>query len=583
MFLDNAMERINRLILQGGRTGMTENQFFAAEIKEWKNSQRRKDQVMGDLYYEGQHDILQRQRTIIGENGQLQVVTNLPNNRLIDNQYALMVDQKTNYLVGKPFTLNCQDKGYTDALGKVFNKRFYRLLKYVCEDALNGGLGWLYPYYNEAGELSFKHFPAYDILPFWADDDHTILDCAIRYYTQEVWNGYQKEKVEKVEIFKADGIYRYIYQNDMLIADVEAGEHENYFMVEEEGQEPKGFNWTRIPLVPFKYNKQEIPLIRRVKTLQDGINTMISDFENTCYDNFFLSNEIEDQYQSHLDLQQFCTVDNNLTGVAGMVRKIHKYKATDGTEKLTMGNGNTKTIEAGYTEKEYRIQMAQNRFQYYDEEAMTDPMVITTGTRHAGTDMFNTVNADIFSAFNEATMTIVTTALGFDAFVDGAAMLNLENLEGVTIFGFVNPADMAKLRKALKDDLKYVEAYAKQGYVGTVGGINIYTKKNAETGKVVIATKEAVTLFNKKGTEVEQEREGNIRRNTVYSRKYYLAAMTNEAKAVKIITGSAAVTADTTVSSDKTYYAASGIGYVKVTPASGDNPKTKGWYEITAA
>lgn len=304
---------------------------------------------------------------------------------------------------------------------------------------------------------------------------------------------------------------------------------------------------------------------------------------NTCYDNFFLSNEIEDQYQSHLDLQQFCTVDNNLTGVAGMVRKIHKYKATDGTEKLTMGNGNTKTIEAGYTEKEYRIQMAQNRFRYYDEEAMTDPMVITTGTRHAGTDMFNTVNADIFGAFHEATLTVVSTAMDFNTFVDASAMLNLENLEGVSIFGFVNATDVAKLRKALKEDLKYVEGFSKSGYVGTVAGINLYTKKNAETGKVVIATKEAVTLFNKKGTEVEQEREGNIRRNTVYSRKYYLAAMTNEAKAVKIITGSAAVTADTTVSSDKTYYAASGIGYVKVTPASSDNPKTKGWYEITAA
>ena len=304
---------------------------------------------------------------------------------------------------------------------------------------------------------------------------------------------------------------------------------------------------------------------------------------NTCYDNFFLSNEIEDQYQSHLDLQQFCTVDNNLTGVAGMVRKIHKYKATDGTEKLTMGNGNTKTIEAGYTEKEYRIQMAQNRFQYYDEEAMTDPMVITTGTRHAGTDMFNTVNADIFGAFHEATLTVVSTAMDFNTFVDASAMLNLENLEGVSIFGFVNATDVAKLRKALKEDLKYVEGFSKSGYVGTVAGINLYTKKNAETGKVVIATKEAVTLFNKKGTEVEQEREGNIRRNTVYSRKYYLAAMTNEAKAVKIITGSAAVTADTTVSSNKTYYAASGIGYVKVTPASSDNPKTKGWYEITAA
>lgn len=280
MFLNNAMERINRLILQGGRTGMTELQFFAAEIKAWKNSPRRKDQLKGDLYYEGQHDILQRQRTVIGQDGKVQVVHNLPNNRLIDNQYALMVDQKTNYLVGKPFTLNCQDKGYTDLLGKVFNKRFYRLLKYVCEDALNGGLGWVYPYYNEAGELAFKHHPAYDILPFWADDDHTILDCAIRYYTQEVWNGHQKETVERVEIFKPDGLYRYIYQNDMLIPDMEAGEHENYFTIEEEGQEPERFNWTRIPLIPFKYNKQEIPLIRRVKTLQDGINTMISDFEN---------------------------------------------------------------------------------------------------------------------------------------------------------------------------------------------------------------------------------------------------------------------------------------------------------------
>lgn len=147
---------------------------------------------------------------------------------------------------------------------------------------------------------------------------------------------------------------------------------------------------------------------------------------NTVYDNFFLSNEIEDQFQSHLDLQTFCSIDNNLTETAGMLRKIHKYRATDGTEKLAMGKGNTKTIEAGYTEKEYRVQMAQNRFQYYDEEAMTDPMVITTGTRHAATDMFNTVNADIFAAFNEATLTIVTTALGFDAFVDAAAMLNLE-------------------------------------------------------------------------------------------------------------------------------------------------------------
>lgn len=258
---------------------------------------------------------------------------------------------------------------------------------------------------------------------------------------------------------------------------------------------------------------------------------------NTIYDNFYLSNEIEDQYNSHLDLQQFCTVDNSLTGEAGMLRKINVYKATDGTEKLTLGEGNTKAISVDFTAKEYRILLAQNRFQYYDEEAMTDPMLVPVGTKHMGTDMFNTVNADVFTEFNKATLTVNATALNFNAFVDAAAKLNLENLEGVTIFGFVCPADMAAVRKNLKDDLKYVEAFAKTGYVGTVGGINLYTKKDAVAGTVVIATKEAVTLFNKKGTEVEQERDGNTRQNTIYSRKYYLAALTDETKAVKITVG----------------------------------------------
>ena len=252
------------------------------------------------------------------------------------------------------------------------------------------------------------------------------------------------------------------------------------------------------------------------------------------YDNFFLSNEVEDQYNSHLDLQTFCNVDNTLVGTPGMKRKINVYTATNGTEKLGMGEGNSKSIEVSYAEKEYEVLMAQNRFKYYDEQEMTDPMLVPVGTRHMGTDMFNTVNADIFAEFRKATLAHPASAFDFAAFVDAQALLNLENLEGVSIFGFVCPADMAKIRKALKDDLKYVEAYAKNGYVGTVGGVNLYTKKDAVAGEIIIATRDAVTLFNKKGVEIEQERDADIRENSIWSRKYYLAALTDATKAVKI-------------------------------------------------
>ena len=255
---------------------------------------------------------------------------------------------------------------------------------------------------------------------------------------------------------------------------------------------------------------------------------------NTVYENFFLSNTVEDQFNSHLDLQQFCTVDNTLEGTAGMKRIIHTYRATDGTEKLTVGQGNSKSIEVSYTPVEYEIALAQNRFVWNDEHAMTDPMLVPVGMKHAGTDMYNTVNGDIYTEFAKTGLVVPVTAFDFAAFVDASAALNLENIENVSVFAFVCPKDKAKIRKALKDDLQYVEAFARQGYIGSVAGINLYDKADATEGEIIVATKEAVTIFNKKGVEIEQERDANTRVNSAYSRKYYVVALTDESKAVKI-------------------------------------------------
>ena len=255
---------------------------------------------------------------------------------------------------------------------------------------------------------------------------------------------------------------------------------------------------------------------------------------NTVYENFFLANEVEDQINSHLDLQHFCTLDNSLVGNAGMKKTIHTYRATNGTEKLTVGAGNSKSIEVSYTPVEYDIALAQNRFVWNDEHAMQDPMLVPVGMKHAGTDMYNTIQGDVYGEFAKTGIQVTATTPGFDAFVDAVAALNIENDEGVEIFAFVSPADKAKVRKALKDDLKYVEAFARAGYIGSVAGVNLYDKKDATEGEIVVATRNAVTIFAKTGVEVEQERDANTRVNSAYSRKYYVVALTDESKAIKI-------------------------------------------------
>ena len=253
------------------------------------------------------------------------------------------------------------------------------------------------------------------------------------------------------------------------------------------------------------------------------------------YPNHVIETAIEDQYNSHLDLMRFCTVDNSLVGVAGDTKKIRVYNATDATEKLAMGEGNTKNIEVAYREEDYTILLAQNRFPYYDEELMRDPLVVDTGVRHMTTDMFNTVQGDIFTEFNKATRTISLTGDYFSAFVDAVALLPGESQEDLEVFAFVHPSDKAAIRKALKDDLKYVEAFVRSGYIGTVAGVNLYTKQDAVAGTICGGTKKAVTFFNKKGAEVEQERDANVRLNEIYARKYYLAALTDDTQAFKIV------------------------------------------------
>ena len=272
-------EWMRQLVHNAAKNQAEDKAFFESEIQAWKTSEKRKAMITGAEYYRGIQDISRRKRKAIGENGKLVEVGNLPNNRIIDNQYAKMVDQKAHYLLGQPLTFDTKDKQYAAAIKPIFGKRFQRTLRNLGQDSLNGGIGWLHPYYNAENQLVFQRFEPYEILPFWADADHSILDCAVRLYEVEVYTGSTKEIVEKAEIYTREGVYKYFLRGGALEKDPEDAHHP-YFTVTSRSGQPKGFNWARIPLIPFKYNGIEQPLIQRVKSLQDSINEMISDFSN---------------------------------------------------------------------------------------------------------------------------------------------------------------------------------------------------------------------------------------------------------------------------------------------------------------
>lgn len=268
---DNAIR-----IIKETAAGMPVPQFIAHEIANYKGSQVYRWMVTGREYYRGRQDILQKQRTAIGEGGKLIALGNLPNNRNIDNVYRRMVKQKTNYLVGKPFSVQTDDDAYTELLNTlIFTPEFFRQFKILGKDSLCEGVGWLYPYYDEDGSFKFKRFEPTQIIPEWLDADHTELDAVIRFYDiRELSSGGVETYRTIIEYYTLAGIDYYEMHNGQVVP--YPPYHQSYI----QDNSGNGFNWDELPFVPLKYNDDETPLILNCKSLQDGLNEIISTFKD---------------------------------------------------------------------------------------------------------------------------------------------------------------------------------------------------------------------------------------------------------------------------------------------------------------
>lgn len=251
----------------------TDDNFIIKEIERFKVSKRKYHMIQGERYYNGFHDILKRKREAVGENGELTEIKTLPNNKIVDNQYKKMVDQKANYLLGKPFSIQCDNVEYAKKLSHILDKGFMRIMKIICEDSLNCGIGWIGVYYNEQGDISFRRYNPLEIIPGFSDSLHTKLDYVIRIYEVVQYVELEEKIVTKVEVYDDEGINYFALDGRKLIPDNPY--HKSNFKISD-----VDFNWDKVPIIPFKYNSKEIPLIKMVKSLQDGLNIIESNFLN---------------------------------------------------------------------------------------------------------------------------------------------------------------------------------------------------------------------------------------------------------------------------------------------------------------
>lgn len=264
---------------------------------------------------------------------------------------------------------------------------------------------------------------------------------------------------------------------------------------------------------------------------------------NTVYANKVIEAKAKDILTTKINARSMMTIDNSLTQNAGMTKTINTYTYTGSAEKLAAGVGNTTSARGSvaYAGKDYTVQMCQQAFDYLDEDFMKDNLVVDMGIKGATSVMANQMTADFYTALadkgsgsTELVQGITFAkggALSYDVIVDAISTLNLEDES--KIFVVIPNAWKAALRK----DEDYKSARQGEviynGQVGTICGIPVIATK-ALTDKAYVMTNEAVTLFMKKDVEVEQDRDADKRKNSIYLRDCYICALTDATKACKI-------------------------------------------------
>lgn len=404
---DKVRNRINRLT----DFGKPQEKFLNAIISEFHQSEQRKNMLIAQAYYNNKNEINDRIRTYIDREGSLREAKNLSNTKLAHPFMRKLTNQKVNYLLSKNFSVQVDDDDFAEILAsKYFNKKFLKMLKNVGRDSIVNGIAWVQVYYDHLGNLKFKRIPSEEVIAFWGDSDHTILEAVLRVYaiTQYQVDGLKKEII-KVEYHTVDGVWYYEKTDDGLKVDVDKGyEVRGHFIISQEITNEEGntltdnegnlltedieATWNKVPFVPFKYNADEVSLMTWIKSLVDDYDINTSDTSNNLQD---VPNSIKvvknydgtdkGEFTQNLAVYRTAFVSGDgdmhsletkldIGAINGHLDRLRKdiYEAGNGvdTQELSLGNASGVALKFRYADLDNDANDMANEFAASIEELM---------------------------------------------------------------------------------------------------------------------------------------------------------------------------------------------------------------------
>ncbi len=388
---------------------INDSKLIAGIIRRDKACKEKRMMREGVNYYLGENDIKNKNFQIYHFQGKTKTNPNRANNKVSDAFFTDLVDQKKDYIIGQEPTINFKVDVFKKDYSVQFKEKFYDMLDEIVVNTSNKGEEWLHLFVNEDGDYDFIITEAEGIVPDYDERNKNNLLSLLRYYIVDYIDdkGELKQRT-KVEIWDKEKVWFYIeIEKDKFVLDASENPNPRPHWLEQQkigevvvDEEIKNFGF--VPFINLPNNKLKINDLKRIKSLIDLYDLILSGF----------GNEVEDHREIVIKIKNYDGQNNE--ELVQMLKEsgVIKVKGDGDAEALTLliPVEAKKTVLEILKESIYRF----GRGIDYSGLAINQPTNLTLKFMFAGLDLKANALIRQLSKFIKSFFTAYARYLGID-------------------------------------------------------------------------------------------------------------------------------------------------------------------------
>lgn len=254
-------------------------------IKDDESSDKKSFARKGQMYYEGQHEILNYKIYYIDADGKPQEDKFRSNIRISHPFFTELVDQQVQYMLsGEDGIIQSDVPELQEHLDLYFDDDFYSEVYELLTGCISKGFEYMYAYKNSEGRTAFQCADSIGVVEIRAKDTDDKCEYIIYWYIDRVEKGHKK--IKRIQVWDTQQIHFFVQTDEGKIEkdDTVKTNPEPHIVETDSNERFDGGGLGYIPFFRLDNGRKQFSGLKPIKALIDDYDLMACSLSNNLQD-----------------------------------------------------------------------------------------------------------------------------------------------------------------------------------------------------------------------------------------------------------------------------------------------------------